>query len=103
MERADDLTEAEFVEGQLWGARIIAPWHVWLDERKFGAHVDQVQSMPIKVIASCHAPTMSGDRVDRAFELLHTVPTADPWAPFTQGDLDQWMSAATAAPVSEAP
>lgn len=93
LERIDDLTEDEFVEGQLFGARLVAPWHVWLDERKFCAHVDQVQSMPIEVIASCHAPAIHADRIEQAFELLRAVPTADPWMPFTQADLDQWMSA----------
>jgi flavorubredoxin len=82
LERADDLTDSQFEEGQLLGARILAPWHVWLDRDKFCAHVDQVRSMPINVIASCHAPTIDGHRVERAFGLLDSLPDAESWAPF---------------------
>jgi flavorubredoxin len=93
METVDDLDEEEFVQGQQFGARLIAPWHVWLDNQKFSAHVEAVRSLPINVIASCHGPAIHGDRVAKAFDLLGTVSSADPWQPFTQADLEMWMAA----------
>ena len=41
----------------------------WLDDRKYCSHVDQVQSLPISVIAACHAPAIEGARVQQAFDL----------------------------------
>ena len=93
MATIEELDDDEFVEGQLFGARVIAPWHRWLDEERFAAHVAEVQRLPIATIASCHGPAIVGDRVGRAFELLRTVVTAEPWEPFGQDDLEHWLSA----------
>lgn len=97
MEGVDDLSEDDFAEGQLLGARLVAPWHEWLDEGKFCAQVDRLESMPINVVASCHAPAIRSDRMPRACEVLRSLPSAAPWQPFTQADLEQWMAAAVPA------
>jgi len=91
-----DISDGDFDAGQLLGVQLVAPWHQWLDEQKFCAHVDRVQSMPIEVIASCHAPAISGARIGRSFDLLRRIHSAEPWAGFTQQDLDQWMAAMAA-------
>ena len=98
MQGVGDLSDAEFAEGQLLGARLVSPWHQWIDEERWGAYVQRIRDLPINVVASCHAPTIDGGRIDRAFELLETVPSAAPWQPFTQADLDLWMAAAEAGP-----
>lgn len=89
---ARDIGDAEFAEGQLLGGSLVSPWHTLLDERKFHAHVDVVQDLPIEVIASCHAPAIRGDRIGQAFETIRRLPTAEAWAPFTHQDLEQWLS-----------
>jgi len=97
-----DLDDATFDDGQRLGARLIAPWHTWLDERRFAEHVTSVRNLPIEVIASCHAPVMTGSRIDRAFELLGELAGAPPWSPFTQADLEVWLSmmaTATSEPI----
>ena len=65
LEDAHDISDADFAEGQLLGGRIVSPWHPWLDERKYHAHIDTIQALPIEVIASCHAPAIRGDRIAR--------------------------------------
>jgi flavorubredoxin len=97
MDTVNDLDDAEFAQGQQFGARLIAPWHVWLDEKKFSAHVETIRSLPISVIASCHGPAIHGERVGKAFDLLGTVCSAEPWEPFTQADLEMWMAAMPSA------
>ena len=89
---ARELSEGDFADGQSLGARLVAPWHEWLDEAKFHAHVDKTQALPITVLAGCHTPAIAGPRVEHAFELLRRVPSADPWPEFTQADLEQWMA-----------
>jgi flavorubredoxin len=81
-------------EALLFGARLIAPWHAWLDPAKWNAHLERVRAMPIDVIASCHAPVIGGRDIDRAFAVLGSAPQADPWPEFSQHDLDGWMAAA---------
>jgi hypothetical protein len=97
-ETADDIPDADFTEGGLLGARLVAPWHQLVDEQKFHAHVDQVQSLPIEMIASCHAPVIRGGRMARAFELVRSVPTIEPWDAYTQQDLEHWLEQMAGAP-----
>jgi flavorubredoxin len=96
VEDANDVPDDDFTEGQLLGSRLVAAWHEWLDERKFNAYVDEVRSMPIEVVASCHSPAIRGARIDRAFELLRTLPDIEPWQPFAHQDLEQWLAAMAA-------
>lgn len=93
VEDASDLSEQDFKEGQRLGGRLVAPWHMWLDERKFQAHVDAVRAMPIEVICGCHTPVIRGSRIDAAFDLLRGLPSADPWTPISQQDLEHMIAA----------
>ena len=102
MNEASDLDATAFTEGQRLGAQLISPWHVWLDERRFAEHVRSVRDLPITAIASCHGPAITGTSIDTAFDLLGELPKTPAWSPFTQTDLELWMSAmgaATAEPV----
>jgi flavorubredoxin len=92
IEDARDITDPDFLEGELLGGRIVAPWHGWLDERKFNAHVDTIESLPIEVIASCHAPAIRGDRIKTAFDIIRMLPKSEAWVPFTHADLEQWLA-----------
>ncbi|MBA2445685.1 MAG: hypothetical protein H0V49_10185 [Nocardioidaceae bacterium] len=97
VEELSHLDQRDVEEGLQLGARLISPWHAWLDPGKWNAHVDRVQALPIETIASCHAPVIRAPNVDRAFEILRTTPELAPWQEFGQDDLDAWMSAAGVA------
>lgn len=87
--------DAGYVEDALLlGARLISPWHAWLDAAKWNAHVQRVRTLPIETIASCHAPAIRGRDIERAFQTLSAAPDLDPWHEFSQEDLDGWMAAA---------
>jgi flavorubredoxin len=87
--------DAGYVEDALLlGARLISPWHAWLDAAKWNAHVQRVRTLPIETIASCHAPAIRGRDIGRAFQTLSAAPDLDPWQEFSQEDLDGWMAAA---------
>lgn len=81
-------------EALLVGARLISPWHAWLDRAKWNVHLQRVQVMPIDTVVTCHAPAIRGRDIDWAFDILGTAPDLDPWSEFSQEDLDQWMAAA---------
>lgn len=92
-ENAAELADDYFEAGQLLGAKLVSPWHAWLDQRKWAAHVDRVQQLPIRTIAACHGPAIYGDLVDRAFEILRRAPSLDPFVEFSQADLESWLEA----------
>jgi flavorubredoxin len=98
IEDVADIPDDEFEDGQMLGGSIVAAWHPWLDEAKFNAYVGEVQSMPIEVIAACHAPAIRGDRIATAFDLLRRLPSAAPWSPYTNADLEGWLAAMSGAP-----
>jgi flavorubredoxin len=88
-----DLAPDAFRDGQLLGGRLVAPWHPWLDEDKFCAHVQKVQDLPITVITGGHTPAIRGPRVEEAFTLVRQLPTIKPWREFNQRTLELWMAA----------
>ena len=92
LETADDLSESDFRSGQQLGGCLVSPWHQWLDERKYHAHIDRVRALPINVIAGCHTPAIRGARIDAAFDVLRSLPQCDPWSPITQQDLEALMA-----------
>ncbi len=98
---ADDvaaLDRRHAEEALLLGARLISPWHAWLDPGKWNVHLERVRALPIDVIASCHAPSIRGRDIDWAFGVLGAAPHLAPWPEFSQEDLDGWMAAAGIGP-----
>lgn len=96
IEDAADLADDELEQNLQFGACLVSPWHVWLDEQKFGQYLETFKQLPIRTVAACHGPVLRGSRIDQAFDMLRGISSADPWTPFTQDDLDMWLSAAEA-------
>ncbi len=101
MVESADLPNDAFVEGQLFGGRLVAPWHELLDDAKYQRYVDRVQQLDISVVAGCHTPVIRGSRIEEAFATTRRLPGEDAWHDFTQADLDTWMDAM--APPPEVP
>jgi flavorubredoxin len=96
MMEADELTDDEFRDGQFLGARLVSPWHQYLDQAKWDACVNAVRGLDVAVAAGCHSPVIRGGRVEVAFELTRQLPAVEPWREFDQHDLDGWLAAAGA-------
>lgn len=92
-----DMPPGFFDEAFLQFQSMLSPWHQWLDEARFGAHVDKVAVLDPAVVAGAHAVTLRGDQVAQAVELLRRLPTAPPAVLPGQADLEA-MLAAVAAP-----
>jgi len=97
-EDAADLDRQAWREGVLLVNRLNHPWHLWLDQAKFHAHLDSVQNLGIEVIPSCHGPAVHGPMVDEAFELLRRVPSLPLWLEPGQEFLDAVIGATAAEP-----
>lgn len=93
---AQDVPAADWREGFLTLHRMLSPWHTMLDHRRYGSIVvDRVQELPITVVASAHGPVVRGPRIPDAFRMLRELPHTGALQPFTQGDLQSWIDAAS--------
>jgi flavorubredoxin len=92
MLEADELAEGEFRDGQFLGARLVAPWHRYVDQSKWDTCLEAVRRLGATTIAGCHTPVLRGRRVDQAWGLLRQLPALDPWQEFNQADLEGWLA-----------
>lgn len=96
MLEADELADGEFRDGQFLGARLVAPWHRYVDQSKWDTCLEAVRRLGATTIAGCHTPVLRGRRVDQAWGLLRQLPALDPWQEFNQADLEGWLAHAGA-------
>jgi flavorubredoxin len=68
-----DAWAAGFMMFQTWNS----PWSTMLDPARFAEACASIERLGVSTIATCHSPTIGASQVDRAFELLRAVPTAE--------------------------
>lgn len=51
----------------------ISPWHAWLDRAAHARHVDSVEALGARIVASAHGPLLQGERLDDAFDRLRAM------------------------------
>lgn len=83
-----DAPEDLWRESLLYTARVLAPWHTMLDTAKFARHVDNVAALGITTVASAHAATLRGERLDEAFRMIRQVASMGPAHLPGQSELD---------------
>ena len=89
---ANDVAAPEWRDGFLTLHRMLAPWHTMLDHHRFARLVDRVEELPITVAVGAHGPAVHGPRLADAFRMLRELPHTGPLAPFTQTDLEGWLT-----------
>ncbi len=73
---------------------MVSPWHAWLDPTVYRQHVDEVEGMGVLVVASAHAPVLSGDLLHDAFDVIRSL-AGQPILPAPgQETLDELLAAA---------
>ena len=51
----------------------ISPWHAWLDSAAYLRHVDAIEALGARTVASAHGPVLRGERLDDAFDRLRAL------------------------------
>jgi flavorubredoxin len=69
---ADDLTPETLAQMSAMNSAV-SPWHAWLDRAAYGRHVDSVEALGAKTVASAHGPVLRGERLDDAFDRLRSL------------------------------
>ena len=82
----------------LFALGAVSPWITMTDPVKYGRHVDLTQQLDITTVASCHSPVIEGPYIEKAFDLIRSLPTTDmPDLP-NQSVLDEIIAATAHAP-----
>ena len=72
----------------------VSPWHAWLDRDSFGRHVDAVERLGARTVASAHGPVLRGAALDDAFDRVRGLAGA-PIIPLPGQELLDSLVAAT--------
>jgi flavorubredoxin len=96
---AAELDEAFHLEGINTFDRYVSPWLELVDEARFQATVDRVAALAPTVVAGCHTPAVTGDRVSAAIAATRRSPSAEIMPEPDQVVLEQ-IQAALSAPVA---
>jgi hypothetical protein len=91
-----ELPEDEWVQACIGHAQLLSPWLGMVDVTAFHAEVERFSRLGITTIASCHSPTITGDRVRRAVDMLHALPSAPRMASPGQELLDEIIAGSMA-------
>jgi len=95
-----ELPEDEWVQACIGHAQLLSPWVGMVDRAAYHEEVERFARLDITTIASCHSPTIGADRLGRAIEMLHEVPSAPLMPSPGQELLDEIVAGALAEAVS---
>ena len=95
-EFVDDLDPDEWAAGMGVFARWNSPWVELVDRDRYAAECRRIEELPLHAIAGTHAPTVGACDLQRAHEILRTVPDLVVPPQPGQAELDAMLSALTA-------
>ena len=89
---AADMPAEAFAGGFLAFARMISPWHQYLDQARYEELIASVQRLPIRVAVGGHGPAVRGAQIAQSFDLLRQLPQMENAPEPTQNDLDAMIA-----------
>lgn len=95
--RVEDLPRELYDESFMLFNSLASPWHRWLDSVLYDRHVDSVEALAPRVVASAHGPVLVGDAIHDAFDRVRTLAGQPRMAPPGQELLDEILATVTAA------
>jgi flavorubredoxin len=91
-EDAADMPFEALEGGSLAFARMISPWHRYLDPGRYEDLLGSVQRLPIRVAVGGHGPAVRGKLIGQYFDLLRQLPSLENFPEPTQNDLDAMIA-----------
>ncbi|MGH9016691.1 MAG: MBL fold metallo-hydrolase [Acidimicrobiales bacterium] len=96
---AEDLSDEELRQGQVFWATVDSSWLHKVDRGVFAAELDRVRELDPTMILSSHLPAARGSSMERLLDTLASVPDAPPFVGPDQAALEQMLAGIT-GPVS---
>jgi flavorubredoxin len=90
--RVEELPKDLYEESFMFFNSLISPWHQFLDPVRYNRHVDTVEGLKPRAIASAHGPILVGDAIHDAFDQVRTLAGEPIIAPPGQEALDQMLA-----------
>lgn len=100
--RPEDLPKELYEESFMFFNSLISPWHQFLDPVRYNRHVDTVEALKPRAVASAHGPILVGDQIHDAFDRVRTLAGEPRIAPPGQEALDEILAAVVAEPAPAA-
>ena len=95
--RVEDLPKDLFDETfQLFNS-LVSPWHQWLDPVRYDRHVDTIEGLKPRVVASAHGPLLRGGAIHDAFARVRSMAGEPRVMPPGQSMLDELLATVAAA------
>lgn len=88
-----DLYQETFQMFNSW----ISPWHQWLDPVAYNRHVDTVEALRPRTVASAHGHVLRGDDIHDAFDRVRSLAGRPRIVPPGQSLLDELLATVVAA------
>ncbi|MGH9084250.1 MAG: MBL fold metallo-hydrolase, partial [Acidimicrobiales bacterium] len=98
--RPDDLPKDLYEESFLFFNSLVSPWHQFLDPVRYNRHVDTVEALKPRAVASAHGPILVGDQIHDAFDRVRTLAGEPIIAPPGQAALDDILANVVAEPAA---
>jgi flavorubredoxin len=76
---------------------LVSPWHQWLDPVRYDRHVDTVEGLKPRVVASAHGPLLRGGAIHDAFDRVRAMAGEPRVMPPGQSALDEILATVVAA------
>ncbi len=94
-ERADDLSDDELRQGQVFWATVDSPWLHKVDPAVFAKELNGVRELDPTMVLSSHLPAASGAMLERLLGSLEAAPSAQPFVGPDQAALEQMLAQMT--------
>jgi flavorubredoxin len=79
---------------------MISPWHQWLDQRLYRRHVDAIEAIGPRTVASAHGPVLRGEFISDAFDRVRAMAGRPIVPPPGQETLDALVAQALSVPTA---
>jgi flavorubredoxin len=61
----------------LFALGAVSPWIVMTDPAKYRRHVELTRSLDLTTVACCHSPVLEGPYIEKAFDIVCSLPLVD--------------------------
>ncbi len=92
---AEDLSDDELHQGQVFWATVDSPWLHAVDRALLAKSLNEFRELHPSLVLSSHLPAASGASLERLLSSLEAVPAAAPFVGPDQAALEQMLAAMT--------
>ncbi len=97
-ESADELSDDELRQGQVFWATVDSPWLHKVDRAAFAKELNAIRDMGPAMVLSSHLPAAPGSMIERLLASLEAAPGAQPFVGPDQAALEQMLAQMAGGP-----